>query len=497
VRNVARLAMSVLATVAMAAALMIFKSPFAAATGVDRTLCAHQDSRVHIPADFALDACFDGAQLHIMNRSDVVFDAQLSGEHGTPTRFTQNAGTAEALVALGAPDPTTIPPGYVVRIPVGNGELGVHMAGSEANGNYPWIRFLTSVIPLGASYEVYSAGIALGYELLTVVAEYSQCLDRNGFVGDIGCTITFSWNVDFAVTRLLTKAGVAGYEGSVGAVLNLLETAQWANTMPGQIVHLDRAPRDIVVPSVAAAKPTPTPPPGTRVLPSIDELPGDGLVADYDPWNVPCRGDGAMSFNTVRGSKANEVVTFSATLDGRPFPLGKPSTTAKPDGSFTIQWDCNASETGQSWLLKFRGTSGREGGVYVHGTDGGPPNSPPTPAPTPPPTAPPTPRPTAPPTVAPTAPPTAAPARSIRLWQSSTSTWSASRFRCNGTCREMSFELANFASNSGTYTCVFSDGSRFDFRFSGNSVGQACFSGDSPDSIRVEVDGVSSNTVGW
>ncbi len=43
----------------------------AEATGVDHNLCEHDSSRVEIPADFVLDACFDGIELVLVNRTEL------------------------------------------------------------------------------------------------------------------------------------------------------------------------------------------------------------------------------------------------------------------------------------------------------------------------------------------------------------------------------------------------------------------------------------------
>ena len=371
-RIVHRLTAGATCLAAVASSLVLTSA--AGATGVDKNLCAHTAERVTIPSDFGLDACFDGKKLHIINRSDVVMEAQLTGDHGSPERFSQNAGAAELLMAAGAPLATILPPGYLVRIPVGAGELKVHMAGSETNSNYPWIRFLVGIIPIGASLDAYQAGTGLGYELQTVAAEYGQCEDRNGFIGKIGCSVNLTWDVGFSITRFAAKIGIAAIGGVVAAVVNLIETGAWAAKMPGQVIALNNAPRDILVPALSGSTGSATASPNTPGKPVVvDEIPGGFLSADADPWNVPCRGDGVLATNTVRGAKAGEAISFTSTLNGAGFPLGKPTTSARADGTFTIQWDCTSSDVGQQWTLLFRAASGREGGVYINGVAAGTP----------------------------------------------------------------------------------------------------------------------------
>jgi hypothetical protein len=62
-------------------------------------------------------------------------------------------------------------------------------------------------------------------------------------------------------------------------------------------------------------------------------------------------------------------------------------------------------------------------------------------------------------------------------------------------CLIAAFNIANFTTAPTAYTCVFNDGSRYNFNFSGTSVGTACYTADRPDSITIEVAGVRSNTI--
>jgi hypothetical protein len=62
-------------------------------------------------------------------------------------------------------------------------------------------------------------------------------------------------------------------------------------------------------------------------------------------------------------------------------------------------------------------------------------------------------------------------------------------------CLIAAFSIANFGSQPTTYTCIFQNGSRYNFGFTGSSVATACYTADKPDSITVEVNGVRSNTI--
>jgi hypothetical protein len=62
-------------------------------------------------------------------------------------------------------------------------------------------------------------------------------------------------------------------------------------------------------------------------------------------------------------------------------------------------------------------------------------------------------------------------------------------------CLIASFSIAGFSPQPTRYTCIFSDGSRYDFSFGGSSVNTACYTNARPDSITIEVAGVRSGVL--
>lgn len=59
-------------------------------------------------------------------------------------------------------------------------------------------------------------------------------------------------------------------------------------------------------------------------------------------------------------------------------------------------------------------------------------------------------------------------------------------------CLVVAFEIDGFAPGPKTFVCEFASGNRYEFRFDSRSVATACSTGDRPDSIVVEVDGLRS-----
>jgi hypothetical protein len=62
-------------------------------------------------------------------------------------------------------------------------------------------------------------------------------------------------------------------------------------------------------------------------------------------------------------------------------------------------------------------------------------------------------------------------------------------------CLIASFSISGFSPQPARYTCIFSDGSRYDFSFGGTSVNTACYTNARPDSIVIEVAGVRSGVL--
>ena len=62
-------------------------------------------------------------------------------------------------------------------------------------------------------------------------------------------------------------------------------------------------------------------------------------------------------------------------------------------------------------------------------------------------------------------------------------------------CLVVAFEIDGFPSQPTTFVCEFASGNRYQFRFGSDRVETACSTGDTPDSIVVEVDGLRSEPI--
>jgi hypothetical protein len=62
-------------------------------------------------------------------------------------------------------------------------------------------------------------------------------------------------------------------------------------------------------------------------------------------------------------------------------------------------------------------------------------------------------------------------------------------------CLVVAFTIDGFATQPQTFVCEFASGRRYEFRFSGDGVEQACATNDIPDAIVVEVGGLRSDAI--
>ncbi len=62
-------------------------------------------------------------------------------------------------------------------------------------------------------------------------------------------------------------------------------------------------------------------------------------------------------------------------------------------------------------------------------------------------------------------------------------------------CLVVAFAIEGFATQPTTFVCEFASGNRYEFRFGSDRVDPACSTGDTPDSIVVEVDGLRSEPI--
>ena len=215
----------------LAVTLLVISVPSSeplSAGGLAPGLCNHDATRVEIPGDFALEACFDGETLHLRNDTNLVLKVLLDGTRvdGRQDAFTP-ALPALAMALFTEPD--ILPPGYVSQISIDSAAHSVMIDGTDSNTIYAILVFLNAFLPLPEPLEVAEALYDFADEIATVTEDLRICLANSAWYADGGCWLGWGWDVNFAYSRLLLKVDIIDLGGLVGAIKAFLDTAGFIN----------------------------------------------------------------------------------------------------------------------------------------------------------------------------------------------------------------------------------------------------------------------------
>jgi hypothetical protein len=250
-------------TVAIALCLALLAATLAAVSGTSPAvagentgLCTPDHSRFTIPSDFVLPACFDGSHLIIHNDTDFPLTIKMSGDVGTPS-LRAGGDLAASIVEQYSVNEGDLMPDYRMSLPIGSGAVTIAVQGSTSNRTYLLVRTLLGVLPVDV-IQSFSTAQALVGELNNDWQKYENCRNSPpGFFGSLGCDAIYYRDVAFALGR----AGVQfGASAVVGAVLNLLQTAQWADAAPDELKGLRGGDRTLAIPAATDSAPVATQP---------------------------------------------------------------------------------------------------------------------------------------------------------------------------------------------------------------------------------------------
>lgn len=255
--------------------------------GEDRGLCKADNTRVTIPGDFPLRACFDGATLYLLNGTQYPTSLTFVGDEvGDPERYAQSKGPGASQMlayirpgdflrspAINAPHfrSGVIPPDYYVKVGIGDGpaEVRVAPADEQTQQMYLIAELIWRYFPLKGTPEDIKSVAELSKELWKVSDEYRQCLQRsNNAWGDAGCLLLVERNMAFAVVR-------AGFNFAAKdlpkAVVSLFETSKWADASTKDLLDFRNGTLSF---TIAAA-----PPPAARPVDPGPKAPAGGNAA--------------------------------------------------------------------------------------------------------------------------------------------------------------------------------------------------------------------------
>lgn len=204
------------------AAMMIVGTvlaPAAFAGGPDGTLCHQETSRVKIPANFTMNACFDGHTLVLRNRTSDVVRVYAVGDITGSARFPDKPSVSTLLTTL-ITNGDTIPPDSRLQLSLGPGTTDVEIeVALDANRKYDLYALLLSYLPGVSSYEDV---IAAEESTSAAFANRETCDSHaSNWLGKVGCAAGMAGNVMFATDKLLAQVGIdiAAHAGEIGSAL--------------------------------------------------------------------------------------------------------------------------------------------------------------------------------------------------------------------------------------------------------------------------------------
>lgn len=252
-----------------------------AEAGTDPGLCNSTQARARIPANFGVDACFDGSHAVLRNQLALVLDASKTGDVGNPTRHETDFGLAADAERLHSHDPGIFLPGDKLTYPVGRGAGTLSIHSSDDNGSYAIATTIADFFP-GKPNQWVNSFTALVAEMDADYAHYKRCIAGKNWIGQLGCDAIRTRDVTFAVGR----AGLGGSSKSL--VQAILTPATWGKWFDATVQDSKDSLGQSGLIRIAAASPkpnpTPTPPPSTSEPSGADQSLEIG--SPFESWCV-------------------------------------------------------------------------------------------------------------------------------------------------------------------------------------------------------------------
>jgi len=237
----------------------------------DPGICSRRDG-AHISGSFFLNACFDGSNLVLENRSDLVLRANTSPYVAPPTLTPlgpSNTLASQVVIDIEGfsdhPDPYLIPPGTRLTIPTGE-------AGNRIELQYWEHRQFQYVIadvllPLLPPWAIADGAVGFFNDVTASMTQFWECRAASNFLGDVACQLEASAaisvalvdNLGTAVLELVSPAKLIDVLLDVYGELTVLGASL---SQQGQIESFQDSDKVVTVdPAAAAPAPAPTPTP--------------------------------------------------------------------------------------------------------------------------------------------------------------------------------------------------------------------------------------------
>lgn len=438
-----------------------------ASAGESGALCpgAADSSRQPAVNNFGdrIDYCFDGERLHIANRSNAVVELQFDGAFSDFKRDQGGGSVSASAIGGSTAGSTILPPSYAISAAVNpNGGQVTRYLNFDLSYQFLKNEFFVAAVGFipgaGDGVQLGDAIIKFINEIEEVGANYLDCLERNGFWGKLGCQAIVTRDLAFALARAVVNGvPVVNDLSKLKTVIFGLRSADLAfdvtSSINDQVLLI--GPGTLVVPAGA------TGPTSSIELP--DQLPGGAAPAMRLTQGAQYGGAYWYSVE-LAGFAPNSSVTV-VCHDSVDASFYSDVIVVDEYGEAVDSKFCFSNDGPEHWVT----AQGYESNRVVWGAAS-------TPVAT---TVP--------------APNTTAPVPVTNGSVAAVGRTGPCEF--GSACLIASFTISGFSPHPGRYTCVFSDGFRAVFTFSGNSVNTACYTAVPGETIFIEVNGVRSNVV--
>ena len=368
----------------------------ARAQGPDPVHCRPNDPRVSVPGNFALDACFDGSTLLILNRTTLPAFVHLSGDlrFSHTSRF---AGTSSwASTAFAPLGNMLLVPDYQMFVDVGSGSGAVDLSfDADVARQYMEAKIITGTLPSWTGLpEVFAAWLP---EVDAAYVDLVRCLGTaSGFFAEARCSLGFTWDMVYADARVVVEGVLTVTEIKQVVKALTVEAASQAghggsdvNAVAGDLAALRAAALHLNVP--AAAKPPGAGSGGDAGGTGSGSGGGErnggsttgGTSLPSGPLQFSVHGSCTSDGGTLGSSSANFTPGGSANIrawypDGREYTDLVHTSAVRGDGSIHWSWPCAGDPPGTYTTEVVDTSTGRSTG-RVPFSIGAPPEPPPPP----------------------------------------------------------------------------------------------------------------------
>lgn len=344
------------------------------AQGPDPVSCRPNDRRVTVPADFALDACFDGTNLVILNRTTIPLFVEVEGDLSVSGK-TRIAVTSSWASTLFDPiDARLLAPDFKMLIRVGRGQGAVDLrADEDVVRRYGLATLAAGQLPSIAGLpEIIAAFLP---ELDSAYVDLTQCLEtRTTFFARENCRIGFTWDVGFAISRLVVDSVLATFEikqivalldewsaAVLDLALDLVSDASDVNDITGGLADYEDAGHHLDVPAVCGVDLR-----APAVSDAIARVPEPGYPWDTNPAYRSGNYDPCATLSAIRllirgatGSSPAQIMLFHegvyvGTGTREPWSMAEVDVAASTDDTVVVRYGYL-----RPWDDSLAGASGR------------------------------------------------------------------------------------------------------------------------------------------